>query len=128
MIVLDTGALLAYARGVPGIGLVLADLSDVNEDAAIADTCLIEAYSLLDVDRFELLSVLRGLPAIGVYGPDGDDLPFIGGMARRSGGNLAAGHAAFLALRLGASVYTSRPDELWAVLGDTWPCYELPDR
>jgi hypothetical protein len=125
VIVLDTGALLSFARGEALIGHTLAQLSDDADTAAVAVTGLIEAYSLLDFERFNLLDLLSAHPAVQVSEPDGGDLPFIGGMANRTG-NLAAGHTTHLALTLGAAVYTSRPERIQRVVGDEWPLFEVP--
>jgi len=45
-------------------------------------------------------------------------------MARRAR-RLGAGHAAYLAMISAAAVYSSRPQEIHAVLGGQWPVFEV---
>lgn len=122
--ILDTGALLAYARGVEEVGRELVDVADVEGTVVVPLLCLIEAYAQLDQAGHELLRMLRRNPVVRTVPPEidpdvTDDPPLIGEMARPSG-RLGAGHAAFLALLHRAGVITSRPEEIRAVLGDDW--------
>jgi hypothetical protein len=124
--VLDTGAILAYAHGVEAVGRVIADAADTGTTVAVPVTCLIEAYSLLIHDEFGPLDVLRGLPVVHIVhaGTDPDDVPFIGGQARRAK-RLGAGHATYVAMTSRAGVLTSRADQIRAVLTDDWPVIEV---
>ena len=127
--VLDTGALLAYVQGVEAVGQVLVDVADADGTVAVPLVCLVEAYSLLHHDEHELLRMLRRNPAVRTIVPaldldQGDDCPFIGGMARHTK-RLGAGHAAYVALTSAAGVITSRPDQIRAVLGDEWEILEV---
>ena len=120
---------MAYAAGVSGVGELVVDAADTANAVAVPLVCLIEAYSMLDHDDHDLISVLRTNSAIRVVKPDSDergadDLPVIGHMARRSG-RLGAGHAAFVALTCAAVVVTSRRDQVTAVLGSDWPVVEV---
>lgn len=124
MIVLDTAALLAYARSESIIGLALAQISDDGDTAVVADTCFIEAYSLLDYARFDMLDLVRAHHAVRISLPAGDDLSFIGGMAARTG-NLAAGHSAYLAVSNGAVIYTDRAEQIRTIVGKQWPIEEI---
>ncbi|GII24443.1 hypothetical protein [Planosporangium mesophilum] len=127
--VLDSGALMAYVHGVEAVGQVLVDVADVAGSVAIPGICLVEAYSLLDHDEYELLRMLRGNPTVRTVLPSfdldhADDCPGIGSMARHAG-RLGAGHAAHVALSNAAGVVTSRPDQLRRVLGDKWEILEI---
>jgi hypothetical protein len=127
--VLDTGALLAYAHGVNAVGQILVDVADTEGTVAVPLVCVLEAYSLLRHEEYELLRMLRGNPAVQTISPgidlaDLDDCPGIGGMARLAG-RLGAGHAAFVALVNAAGVVTSRRDQIATVLGDLWPMIEV---
>jgi hypothetical protein len=130
-LVLDTGAVMAFADGVEAVGTALADAVDTQTLVALPLICVIEAYSLLDHEHHDLVRVLRSNPAIRVVVPYSDvtgggldDCPTIGDMARRAG-RLGAGHAAFAALVNAAAVVTSRADQVHAVLGADWPVLEV---
>jgi hypothetical protein len=127
--VLDSGALMAYARGVDRVGELLFRAAEDSFAVAIPSTCLIEAYSGLSFNEFDMLRVLRLLPVVlidepqtDVNGPD--DLPIIGGMAATAG-RTGAGHAALTAASHSVAVYTSLPHQIEAVLGKTWPIVEV---
>lgn len=127
--VLDSGALVAYVRGVDRVGELLFRAAENSFAVAIPSTCVIEAYSGLHFDEFDMLRLLRLLPVVlideprtDVNGPD--DLPIIGGMAAKAG-RTGAGHAALTAASHSVAVYTSLPHQIEAVLGKTWPIVEV---
>lgn len=127
--VLDSGAIMAYAHGVESVGQILADVTDAEGSVAVPLLCLIEAYSLLDHEEYELVRVLRRNPAVQTVTPytdldNADDCPSIGSMARFAE-RLGAGHAAYVALSNAAGVVTSRPDQVRSVLGDDWAVVEI---
>jgi hypothetical protein len=127
--VLDTGAIVAFTRGVEAVGRVLVDAADAEGVVAIPMICLIEAYSLVQYRDHELLRLLRRNPAVRTYVPAAepgvaDDCPIIGAMARRAG-RVGAGHTAYLALSNAASVVTAQADEIRAVLGPEWSLVEV---
>lgn len=127
--VLDSGAIMAYAHGVEAVGQILADVTDAEGSVAVPLLCLIEAYSLLDHEEYELVRVLRRNPAVQTVTPftdldNADDCPSVGSMARFAG-RLGAGHAAYVALSNAAGVVTSRPDQVRSVLGDDWAVVEI---
>jgi len=119
--VLDTGALVAFAHGVEAVGQVLVDVADIGGTVAVPAVCLVEAYSLLQRDEYELLKMLRRNPTVltlplGVDLDHRDDCPGVGSMTRHTG-RVGAGHAVYAALITAAGVVTSRPDQIRAVLG-----------
>lgn len=126
--ILDTGAVMAFAHEVSAVGEALAEAADMRAKIWLPSTCLIEAYSLLDIEEQTLVRLLRGHPNVEVVQPvrveRGDDFPGIGGMARHTG-RLGAGHAAFLALATAATVITSRADQVRKVLGEGWHIIEV---
>ncbi len=127
--VLDTGALLAFVHGVERVGQLLVDATDVDGTVAVPLTCVLEAYSLLDLREHEHLRLLRRNRSVRMAVPsfdpnDGDDCPVIGGMARFTG-RLGAAHAAYVALTNAAGVVTSRADQIQSVLGEDWVVIEV---
>ncbi|OZV83809.1 hypothetical protein CA850_03935 [Micromonospora echinospora] len=127
--VLDTGALMAYAHGVPAVGEALVEVADAVGLVEVPLVCLLEAYSLLDHTEHEYLAMLRRNDTVRVTSPalrvdQADDCPMIGGLARHTG-RLGAGHAAYTALASGAGVVTSRADQIRKVLGEGWPILEV---
>lgn len=127
--VLDSGALVAYARGVDTVGQVLVDVADAGGTVAIPLICLLEAYSLLHREEHALLKMLRRNPVVRTVVPttdlDGlDDCPFIGAIATHTG-RLGAAHAAYVALVHVAGVVTTRPDQIRAALGDKWEIIDV---
>jgi len=129
LFVLDTGALMAYAHGSDVIGELLFHASDHALAVAVPSVCLAEAYSLLDYDEMPHLRLLRAHDRVNVVpllvGLDSpDEMPFVGGMARRAG-RLGAGHACWVAQTNHANMYTSQAHEIQAVLGKDWPIVEV---
>lgn len=127
--VLDSGAVMAYAHGAEAVGQILADVTDAEGSVAVPLLCLIEAYSLLHHEEYELVRVLRRNPAVQTVAPctdldNADDCPSIGSMVRCAG-RLGAGHAAYVALSNAAGIVTSRPDQVRSVLGDDWTVLEV---
>lgn len=127
--VLDSGALVAYARGVETVGQLLVDVADTEGTVAIPLICLIEAYSQLHRDEHTLLKMLRRNPVVRTIVPETDldqldDCPFIGTFATHTG-RLGAAHAAYIALVHLAGVVTTRPDQVRAALGDKWEVIEV---
>ncbi|MFI5907508.1 hypothetical protein [Dactylosporangium sp. NPDC051541] len=128
--VLDSGALMAYVRGVDRVGELLFRAAEDNFAVAVPSTCFIEAYAgLHSDDERDMLRPLRLLPVVlvdephtDVNGPD--DLPIIGGMAARAGRS-GAGHAALVAASHSAAVYTALPQQIEAVLGKRWSIVEV---
>jgi hypothetical protein len=127
--VLDSGALVAYSRGVDSVGQLLVDVADAEVTVAVPLVCLVEAYSMLHHTEHRLLRMLRRNPyvttaslAADLDGPD--DCPGVGIMARIAG-RLGAGHTAYLALVNAAGVVTSEPDQIRSVLGDSWSIVEV---
>jgi hypothetical protein len=127
--VFDSGAIMAYVHGVEAVGQILADVTDAEGSVAVPLLCLVEAYSLLDHEEYELVRVLRRNRAVQTVAPatdldSADDCPSIGSMAHYTG-RLGAGHAAYVALGSAAGVVTSRPDQVRSVLGGEWPVIEV---
>jgi len=56
--ILDTTAVVAYARGRVSVGEVLAEITDEGLTFAVPDLCLIEAAQQLDVDQWPALDML----------------------------------------------------------------------
>lgn len=120
---------MAYAHGVDAVGELLVNADALGFPVGVPSICLVEAYSLLDHDEYELLGVLRNNPAAMLIGSfdrsdSSADCPIIGRMAQRTG-RLGAGHAAYVALVNAAGVITSRPDQIHAALGTGWPTVEV---
>lgn len=125
--VLDTDALLAYVHDGSTIGELLWHAAERSALVGIPSTCLLEVFTLLQSDaEADMLRLLRIQPAIRVLHPGlnpvvDDELPFIGGMAKRLE-SLSAGHVAYSAFTSErATVFTARAEVLRIVLGAAWP-------
>lgn len=127
--VLDSGALVAFAHGVEAVGQVLVDVADIGGTVAVPLVCLIEAYSLLPREKYELLRMLRRNPTVQTVLPDVDldhvdDCGGIGAMTRYAG-RLGAGHAVYVAMTTAAGVITGHADQIRTVLGPDWQIIEV---
>lgn len=120
---------MAFAHGIDRVGELLADADLLGVAVGVPSICLVEAYSLLDYEKYDLIGVLRNNPCSALIGSfdaadSFADCPVIGRMAQRAG-RLGAGHAAYAALVNAAGVVTSRPDQIHAALGPDWPTVEV---
>ena len=127
--ILDTGALLAYAKGVDRVGEILADVADLDGTVVTSLVCVLEAYGSVTRTEHHLLRLLRGHPAVRTVAPSydihrSDECPTVGALGHYTG-RLGAGHTAYLALQHAAGVVTSRPDQFRALLGGDWAIVEV---
>jgi len=127
--ILDTGALLAYARGVDRVGEILADVSDLDGTVATSLVCVLEAYGGVTRTEHHLLRLLRGHPVVRTVVPSSDihgsdECPTVGALGQITG-RLGAGHTAYLALTHSAGVVTSRADQFRRLLSDDWSIVEV---
>ena len=122
--VLDTAAVLAYARGDLVVGEHLSWAADHYEVALIPATCLAAAYRDVPTGRVDLLDVLRGLEHVVVAPLPGELCPVLGGWARTLG--LDAAHAAIeAAARPPTPILTDRGDLIRQILPKDWPITDV---
>ncbi|WP_412538534.1 hypothetical protein R8Z50_22090 [Longispora sp. K20-0274] len=119
ILVLDTGALLAYAAGHGTVGERLALISDINLRAAIPTTCLAEAHRVLPNKQSELLNVLADHVQVDVNVLTRDDCLFVGHLSRER--RLGFGHAVHLARATNAMLITDSVDHAQVLLTKRWP-------
>lgn len=109
--VLDTGAVLAYARGSVDVGEVLAELADESAKAAVPALALLEAaWTVTTQEQMELLQVLAGHPAVEVVPLDQYGWRPVAALMEAFGKVGAAAAALVAAYRMALYVVTTVPD------------------
>ncbi|MEV4627227.1 hypothetical protein AB0J90_13140 [Micromonospora sp. NPDC049523] len=109
--VLDTSAMLSYARGHLHVGELLVDIADEGAYAGLPAVTLLDAYARVggDAPARARLGVLAALPSVAVLplgsGEAGDTAAFV----RLVKGDLARAHAVWAALQHDAYYLTSEP-------------------
>lgn len=124
-VVLETSALLAYARGSTSVGEHLARASEDAEDVVVPALCLAEAYRRIDSDGWHLLDVLAGHPNVVVTPVEGDMCGVLGGWSRAMETMDVAQAAIEAASRPIAPVMTDKPELIRRHLPQDWPVVRL---
>jgi hypothetical protein len=113
-LVLDTTAVLEFARGSVHVGEVLAEFADGKSGAAVPLACLAEAYpTAVEPDR---LRALVAHEAVSVMTDDAAEWESLGHLCALVGG-FAQASAALAALDFDCWVLTARPELYDAVKG-----------
>ncbi len=106
-LVLDTSAVLSYARGDVHVGELLTELEAEGAQVAIPVAVLADAFPhAIDAERVHLLA---GHPSVLIVGEGAEDWQVLGGMVALVGYYPQAA-AAWLALDEGGWVLTAYPD------------------
>jgi predicted nucleic acid-binding protein len=105
--VLDTSALVGYARGSVAVGELIMLVAEEDGQVGVPVACLAEAYGVAKGVEAALLEYLStALPVVAVLPMELSDARRVGEMSRRAGLGLA--HAAVAASR--ASAYLATED------------------
>lgn len=122
--VLDTAALVAYARGSDRVGDLVVTLAERGELVLIPAVCLACAYRDVDDDGRGLLDLLVGLAHCEVLPMDRDHCIVVGDWARMLG--LDTAHAAVeAATHAVVPLVTSRRDLVRRFLPEGWPILDV---
>lgn len=127
-VVLDAGAVAAYAGGATEIVGEYIAACEPDEIVALPTVCLAEAYSLVghhDVEALRRLKILLTLPVVRA-------VPLLPGACRAVGllrserevHRLGLAHTVVIAVPAAAPVITSSPFAR-DLLGDDWPIVEV---
>jgi hypothetical protein len=123
-LVLDTGALLAYARGNNRVGDVLMALADRGDTVLIPATCLAHAYQRVDGPGWDYLDLIANLHHTVVAPLVQDQCAIAGGWARTLG--LDTAHAAIeAATHAVVPLMTDRRDLVTQFLREEWPILDV---
>jgi hypothetical protein len=123
-IVLDTAALIAYARGDIRVGQILADLSQYGEIAVIPAACLASAYRDVDADGANLLDLIAGMPNATVAPLTREQCAVTGGWARVLGLDTAQAAVEAANDRV-TPLMTDRGDLVSQFLPEDWPIIDV---
>jgi hypothetical protein len=122
--VLDTAALVAYAKGSNRVGEFIAALADRGEAVLIPATCLASAYRGVDGDGANLLDLIANLAHTMVAPLAHNHCAVLGGWARTLG--LDTAHAAIEAATNDiAPLITSQRDLVTQFLPRQWPIIDV---
>ncbi len=123
-VVLDTSAVVAYARGSVAVGELLMMVGEDGDQVGVPVTCLAEAYSVTKVDdRAALRYLSAGLPAVTVLPLELSDAQRVGGLARQS--SIGCGHAVATTVRTNAYIATFEGDTIRNLAGPGSPVIDL---
>jgi hypothetical protein len=124
-LVLDTDAVLAYARGSFEVGRRISEAADAEDFVIVPALCLAEAYRRADSDTWHYLDVLSNLDATVVGPVEQDDPPILGGYARKLGSKHLAHAVMEAAAHPVTPIMTSQRERVIQVLAKEWPIYDL---
>jgi hypothetical protein len=123
-VVLDTAALLAYARGDIRVGQAVAEFSDEGAIVVIPAACLACAYRDVDGDGANLLDLISGLGHVLVAPLTHEHCAVTGGWARVLG--LDTAHAGVEAASVPMTpLMTDRGDLVRRFLPKHWPIVDV---
>lgn len=123
--VLDTSAMLAYARGSRVVGEELALAADDSLDVLLPALCLAEAYRQINDDGWHYLDVLATLPNVVVAPVEHGHCAVMGGWARVVGGMDLAQAAIETAANPIVPLVTAHRELLTRILPKEWPIIDL---
>lgn len=124
-LVLDTDAVMTYARGSLDLGERISTAADEEELVIVPALCLAEAYRRAAGDAWHYLDVLSTLGHVVVAPVEPDDCPFLGGYARKVGSKHLAQAVLEAASRPITPLMTSRREEVTQILPHEWPIIDL---
>ena len=109
--ILDSSAILSYARGHVHVGELLVDIADEGAYTGLPTVALLDAYAQVGVDRQARarLGVLATLPGVEVLALGSGETAEVAGTVRLVKGDLARAHAVWAALEHDAYYLTSEP-------------------
>ncbi len=122
-VVLDTTAVLAYAKGSIAVGELLSIVADDGHTALIPAACLAEAHRR-QADNSALLRVLAAAPCVELAPLMPEQAAEVGAGAGGSAG-LDQGHAAVEAVARGAQLATQDVAIMSLLLPPDWPILEV---
>jgi hypothetical protein len=123
-LVLDTTAVLAYAKGSIAVGELLSIITDDGDTVLVPATCLAEAHRRLNDAEDALLAVFSTIPCVEV-GPLLPSQAVEIGVAARTSGGIDAGHAAVEAVAREAQLATQDVVTMSRLLPPDWPIIEV---
>jgi hypothetical protein len=125
-VVLDTSAVLAYADGQIAVGELLTMVDEEGRLAAVPASCPGAARAAV-TDDFGVQQVVRltSASAVAVLPLLSDDALEVGRLARAAGGDLAAGHATYVAFTHEAYYATAQPKTVAGFLPPHWTILDL---
>lgn len=123
-LVLDTTAVLAYAKGSVAVGELLSIVTDDADTVLIPATCLAEAHRRLSDADDALLSILSRIPCVETS-PLLPDQAVEVGTGARQGGGIDASHAAAEAVSREAQLATQDVVLVSRLLPPGWPIVEV---
>jgi hypothetical protein len=106
--VLETSAVLSYARGHVHVGELLVDIADEGAHMGLPAVALLDAHTRLlsDAQSRARLGVLAALPGIAVLALGADEASEVAATVPGAGHDLARAHAVWAALVHGAYYVT----------------------
>lgn len=119
--VLDTSAMLSYARGHVHVGEILVDIAAEDDTCAgLPAVALVEALARVagDDQARARLGVLVALPGVRTLVLDAPRAADVATAATLTKGDLARAHAVWSALEHGAYYLTAEPDRTPSILTD----------
>jgi hypothetical protein len=123
-LVLDTSAVLAYAKGSVAVGELLSIITDDGDTALIPAACLAEAHRCLPDGEDGLLTILSTIPCVELS-PLLPDQSAEVGVAVRKGGGVDGGHAAVEAVAREAQIATQDVVTMSRLLPADWPIIKV---
>lgn len=124
-LVLDTDAILAYAKGSGEVGKRIFEAADAEDFVVVPALCLAEAYRRAESGERRYLDVLSNLDAVVVTPVEPNDALLLGGHARMLGSTHLA-HAVLEATARGVTpIMTSQRERITQILASTWPIVDL---
>lgn len=116
--VLDTSAMLSYARGHIHVGEILIDIAADGDYVGLPAVALLDAYArvLGDAPAAARLGVLVVLPGVRTLDLGAGDAADVGSAVSLVAGDLARAHAVWAALEHGAYYLTTEPKRAPSIL------------
>lgn len=113
-VVFDTGALIALDRGDRALTILVGEARRANHPITIPAGCVAQAWR--NPARQARLAAFLRLPNVKIVALDDEEARLVGLLlARAHAKDIADGHVALCAHRLGQTVLTSDPDDLRAL-------------
>ena len=116
--ILDSSAMLSYARGHLHVGELLVEIADEGAYVGLPTVALLDAYTQVNADRpaHARLGVLATLPGVEVLPLTSGEAAEVATTTRLVKGDLARAHAVWAALEHDAYYLTSEPQLTPAVI------------
>jgi hypothetical protein len=124
-LVLDTDAMLAYARGSLVVGAAIAKTTATARHVLVPVLCLAEAYRRATSEEWDYLELLWTVPGVEVSRVEPGDAQFLGGHARTLGSKHLAHAVIEAAAHPVTPIMTSQRERVTQVLAKEWPIIDL---